>query len=31
MMKFLLDELFSEGGRSSGDYLKFKKLDPMYH
>ncbi len=30
MMKFLLDELFSEGGRSSGDYLKFRKLDPMY-
>lgn len=30
MMKFLLDELFAEGGRRSGDYLRFKKLDPMY-
>jgi phytoene desaturase len=30
MMKFLLDELFAEGGRSSSDYLQFRKLDPMY-
>ncbi|KAA6456641.1 phytoene desaturase [Acidobacteria bacterium AB60] len=30
MMKFLLDELFAEGGRKSTDYLQFKKLDPMY-
>jgi phytoene desaturase len=30
MMKFLLDELFAEGGRKSSDYLQFKKLDPMY-
>ena len=30
MMKFLLDELFAEGGRRSSDYLQFKKLDPMY-
>jgi phytoene desaturase len=30
MMKFLLDELFAEGGRSSSDYLQFLKLDPMY-
>src|SRR5664279_4254379 len=30
MMKFLLDELFAEGGRRSNDYLQFKKLDPMY-
>jgi len=30
MMKFLLDELFAEGGRRSTDYLEFKKLDPMY-
>lgn len=30
MMKFLLDELFAEGGRSSADYLQFRKLDPMY-
>jgi len=30
MMKFLLDELFAEGGRSSHDYLTFKRLDPMY-
>jgi len=30
MMKFLLDELFAEGGRRSSDYLQFLKLDPMY-
>jgi phytoene desaturase len=30
MMKFLLDELFAEGGRRSSDYMEFKKLDPMY-
>jgi phytoene desaturase len=30
MMKFLLDELFAEGGRKSSDYLDFRKLDPMY-
>src|SRR5579871_2315340 len=30
MMKFLLDELFAEGGRLSSDYLEFRKLDPMY-
>jgi len=30
MMKFLLDELFAEGGRNSSDYLQFRKLDPMY-
>jgi phytoene desaturase len=30
MMKFLLDELFEEGGRKSSDYLGFKSLDPMY-
>lgn len=30
MMKFLLDELFAEGGRRSSDYLQFQKLDPMY-
>lgn len=30
MMKFLLDELFTEGGRSSSDYLEFRRLDPMY-
>ncbi len=30
MMKFLLDELFAEGGRRSSDYLQFKRLDPMY-
>ncbi|MGA9586963.1 MAG: phytoene desaturase family protein [Terracidiphilus sp.] len=30
MMKFLLDELFAEGGRRSSDYLQFTKLDPMY-
>ena len=30
MMKFLLDELFMEGGRRSSDYLQFHRLDPMY-
>ncbi len=30
MMKFLLDELFAEGGRRSSDYLQFRKLDPVY-
>jgi phytoene desaturase len=30
MMKFLLDELFIEGGRRSSDYLQFHRLDPMY-
>src|SRR5579871_572741 len=30
MMKFLLDELFAEGGRRSSDYLQFQRLDPMY-
>ena len=30
MMKFLLDELFEEGGRRSSDYLHFRQLDPMY-
>ncbi|HEV2576110.1 MAG TPA: phytoene desaturase family protein [Acidobacteriaceae bacterium] len=30
MMKFLLDELFAEGGRRSSDYLQFRRLDPMY-
>ncbi len=30
MMKFLLDELFIEGGRRSSDYLQFRRLDPMY-
>lgn len=30
MMKFLLDELFAEGGRRSSDYLDFRKLEPMY-
>src|SRR6201996_132809 len=30
MMKFLLDELFVEIGRSSSDYLQFHRLNPMY-
>src|ERR1039458_8671336 len=30
MMKFLLDELFEEGGRDSNTYLDFKLLDPLY-
>lgn len=30
MMKFVLDGLFKICGRNSGDYLKFKPIDPMY-
>ncbi|MBI5821414.1 MAG: phytoene desaturase [Verrucomicrobia bacterium] len=30
MMKFILDEVFEEAGRKSGDYLQFAALDPMY-
>ncbi len=30
MMKFLLDEIFAEVGRRSGNYLNFKLLDPLY-
>jgi len=30
MMKFLLDELFEETGRSASDYLTFQRLEPMY-
>jgi phytoene desaturase len=30
MMKFILDEIFTEAGRNSDDYLKFTRLDPMY-
>ncbi|MGB0757048.1 MAG: phytoene desaturase family protein [Patescibacteria group bacterium] len=30
MMKFLLDDIFTEVGRNSGDYMKFTILDPMY-
>ena len=30
MMKFILDEMFTETGRKSEDYLKFTRLDPMY-
>jgi phytoene dehydrogenase-like protein len=30
IMKFLLDELFEENGRSSSSYLDFRLLDPMY-
>ena len=30
MMKFLLDELFEETGRSSSSYLDCRLLDPMY-
>jgi len=30
MMKFLLDELFDEAGRSISDYLDCVRLDPMY-
>ncbi|MBD3328170.1 phytoene desaturase [Candidatus Peregrinibacteria bacterium] len=30
MMKFVLDEVFEESGKNIDDYLKFKRLDPMY-
>jgi len=30
MMKFLLEELFAEGGRRIGDYLDLRRMDPMY-
>jgi phytoene desaturase len=30
MMKYLLDELFEDTGRTSGDYLDCRLLDPMY-
>lgn len=30
MMRFLLDEVFAETGRSAEDYLEFTELDPMY-
>ena len=30
MMNFILREMFEEAGRKAEDYLKVKKLDPMY-
>lgn len=30
MMRYILDEVFSEVGLKSSDYLKFTKLSPMY-
>jgi len=30
MMNFILREMFEEAGRDVEDYLRFKKLDPMY-
>jgi phytoene desaturase len=30
MMKYLLDELFEDTGRTTGDYLDCRALDPMY-
>lgn len=30
MMKFVLDEVFEEAGRSAEDYLDFVRLEPMY-
>lgn len=30
MMKFILDELFQEAGRSADDYMQFVQLEPMY-
>lgn len=31
MMKFVLDDIFGLAGKKSTDYLKFKRLEPMYH
>ncbi len=31
MMKFILDEMFSEAGKDVSRYLGFRKLEPMYH
>lgn len=31
MMKFILDEMFSEAGKDVSRYLEFQKLEPMYH
>jgi len=30
MMKYILDEVFEEGGAASADYLRFVRLEPMY-
>jgi phytoene desaturase len=30
MMNFILEDMFRETGRRAGDYLEFKRLDPMY-
>lgn len=30
MMKFILDEIFSQSGKNSDDYLDFMRLSPMY-
>ena len=30
MMNFILREMFEEAGRQAEDYLKVKKLEPMY-
>ena len=30
MMNFILREMFEEAGRNVEDYLRFKKLEPMY-
>lgn len=30
MMKYLLDEIFSEAGENSSDWIEFMELDPMY-
>jgi phytoene desaturase len=31
MMKFILDEMFSEAGKEVSRFLEFRKLEPMYH
>ena len=30
MMKFILDEIFEDSGKSTADYLEFRRLDPLY-
>jgi|YNPBryBLVA2012_1023415.scaffolds.fasta_scaffold00517_8 phytoene desaturase len=30
MMNFILEEMFAEAGRRAGDYLTFRRIEPMY-
>ncbi|MCG7854361.1 MAG: NAD(P)-binding protein, partial [Methanoregulaceae archaeon] len=31
MMKFILEEMFSEAGKDIAKYLEVRKIEPMYH